>query len=86
DAEKVKDVRQVYFVFTEAEGVQFDAWKFEENTTVGINAIENGTQTTIRKYDLSGRLVPTDASHQGIIIEQYVDEQGVKHQRKRVSN
>ncbi len=83
-SESLKGVRQMFFVFTKAENVKFDAWQFEENITDGIDTPKSVSQTPIRKYDLSGRMLPANASHKGIIIEQYVDEKGVRHQQKRI--
>jgi len=86
DPERMKDARQIYFVFTEAEDVQFDAWRFEPNSTDGIATDVTVLQTPVRQYDISGRRVPVSRRHSGIIIEQYIDGQGVTRQRKRINN
>ena len=36
-------------------------------------------------YDLSGRRLTDSNQHQGIVIEQYIDENGVKHSLKVLS-
>jgi arabinoxylan arabinofuranohydrolase len=36
-------------------------------------------------YDLSGRRLSGAQQHRGIVIEQYTDENGVKHSRKVVT-
>ena len=63
-----------------------DAWQFTE---AGAASIENVNTSNVRsqtptRYDLSGRRLTDSQQHQGIVIEQYTDENGVKHCRKLV--
>ena len=81
---KCKGVKQVYFVFTDADGVQFDAWQFEENNPDGIESVVSHPQKPVEKYDLSGRRISNNSAQSGVVIDRYVDEKGVRHSRKHV--
>jgi hypothetical protein len=45
--------------------------------------MECSEAVTTQRYDLSGRKLSGSNNHHGIIIEQYIDKNGVKHSRKR---
>ena len=80
----IKDVKNnLYLVATEATDFYIDAWKFIDSETAGIGTIENSNVVKRQSYDLSGRKLPDSHQHRGIVIEQYTDEKGVKHSRKR---
>ena len=83
DTEKFKNVRNIFIVFPEANNVQFDSWQFTEVQTNGIDETELDENTNTQRYDLSGRRLPNTNNQSGIVIEQYVDKQGVKRSRKR---
>ena len=71
----------VYFVVTSTTTVNVDAWQFTGTETDGISELD--APVTTHPYDLSGRRLPDTKHNRGIIIEQYKDENGVKHSRKR---
>ena len=73
----------VYFVVTEATNAYIDAWQFTEADADGISDMENSQPPIHQSYDLSGRRLPDAKQGRGITIEQYKDENGVKHSRKR---
>ena len=86
DASKFKGVKNNFFVAVrEATDFYVDAWKFSDENSTGIVEIENGTPTKVQRYDLSGRRLSEAQQHRGIVIEQYTDENGVKHSRKTLS-
>jgi arabinoxylan arabinofuranohydrolase len=72
----------LYFVVSEGDDVYVDSWKFHEIGASGIQTIENSKPVQREIYDLSGRRLSEGQSHRGIVIEQYTDENGVKHSRK----
>ena len=80
---KFKGVKEnLYFIVTEAENVYVDTWQFHEIGASGIQTIENSKPIQRKIYDLSGRSLSDGQNHRGIVIEQYTDENGVKHSRK----
>jgi arabinoxylan arabinofuranohydrolase len=72
----------IYFIVTEAENFYVDAWKFLETGSAGIQTLSNSKLSNSQLYDLSGRRLTGAQQHRGIVIEQYTDENGVKHSRK----
>ncbi len=86
DASKFKGVKNNFFVAVrEATDFYVDAWKFSDESSTSIVEIENGTPAKVQRYDLSGRRLSEAPQHRGIVIEQYTDENGVKHSRKILS-
>ena len=80
---KFKGVKEnLYFVATEGTDVYVDAWQFHEIGASGIQTIENCKPVQRKIYDLSGRSLSGVQNHRGIVIEQYIDENGVKRSRK----
>ena len=79
-----KNVHSLYFVFTESNNAQFDSWQFAEYDPTGVFEIETTAHPQAEKqfFDLSGRRLPKDSKHRGLVIEQYTDENGVKKIRK----
>ena len=79
-----KKVHHLYFVFTESTNAQFDSWQFAEYDPTGVFEIETTAHPQAEKqfFDLSGRRLPKDSKHRGLVIEQYTDENGVKKIRK----
>ena len=80
--------KTIYIVATAGTGVYLDAWQATEAGTASIDAtLRNSEKANSDVYDLSGRKVsryPSAAVQQrGIVIEQYTDENGVRHSRKR---
>jgi arabinoxylan arabinofuranohydrolase len=75
----------VFFVFTQADNVQIDAWQFSETDPTAI--ISHSTLLTphsSKHYDLNGRRL-SDANHSGLVIEQYQDANGTTRARKRIN-
>ena len=81
-------VKNVYFVFTEATNVQFDAWqftKFDPNDVTAIKAsAKNVDGNAAKAYDISGRPQANTQRQSGVVIEQYMDANGVKRSHKRL--
>ena len=80
---KFKGVKNnLLLVLTEGEDVYVDAWKFTKEGS-GIDEMESSDPVKTQCYDLSGRKLSDTSNHRGIVIEQYIDKNGVKHSRKR---
>jgi arabinoxylan arabinofuranohydrolase len=54
DANIFKGVKKVFFVFTEASNVKFDAWQFSESLPVGIEEATASSTQQSEAYTLSG--------------------------------
>ena len=81
-----KGEKSVYFVFTAADNVQFDAWQFAELGASGISSHSMTEPATHReRYSLDGRRLSDYHSTNGIVIEQYIDALGKKQVRKQLS-
>ena len=78
---KFQGVKNVFFIVTSADNFYVDAWQFTDAQHDAINEIEDNKSINRQNYDLSGRRLSGSDNH-GIIIEQYTDENGVKHSRK----
>jgi arabinoxylan arabinofuranohydrolase len=81
DPAPFKGVHDVYFVFTAADKVQFDAWQFSAEQTTGIQQVVHPQSSDSKLYDLSGRRINNNTS-KGIVIEQSTDVNGKKQSRK----
>ena len=77
-----RGVKTVYFVFTSATNVQFDAWQFTKQDPDAVALPTSTAPSTVATYDLSGRRLTTLHPRQGIVIEQYIDGNGTKRSRK----
>ena len=75
----------LYLAVTEGDNVYVDAWKFLETGSTAIQELSNSKSSNSQLYDLSGRRLSGAQQHRGIVIEQYTDENGVKHSRKVVT-
>ena len=73
----------LFLVFTEAQGVQFDAWQFYETAPNAISAVPTEATQPSAQYDLNGRRLQ-NANRSGLVIEQYQDVNGITRTRKRV--
>jgi hypothetical protein len=83
--EQFKGVKNnLYFVATESEDVYVDAWQFTEADPSGIQELSNSQLSNSQIYDLSGRRLLGGQQQRGILIEQYIDENGMKRSRKVV--
>ena len=86
DASKFKWTKNLYFNVTSTTGDAYlDAWQFTEMGTDGIQTMENNKPVKRHSYDLSGRRLSNSKQAHGVIIEQTIDANGVKHQRKHLS-
>ena len=83
DATKFQGVKTIFIVAASANDLYVDAWQFTEADPSGIQTIESRQPVQTQTYDLSGRRLSDNHQHRGIVIEQYTDENGVKHSRKR---
>ena len=84
DAAKFKGVKNNLFIaVTSATNFYVDAWQFTEAGSTGISEVSNGQTTKSQSFDLSGRRIDS-RQQRGIVIEQYTDENGVKHTRKHI--
>jgi arabinoxylan arabinofuranohydrolase len=75
----------LYFVVTDATDFYVDAWQFTEMGTDGIQTMEDSKPVKRQSFDLSGRRLSNSKQAHGVIIEQTIDANGVKHQRKHLS-
>lgn len=82
DATLLQGTKTLYFLFTSATDVYWDAWQFTEAETDGIRTIENSIPVKRQSYDLTGRPLSLTSQYRGVIIEETVDANGVKHHRK----
>lgn len=84
DPETFKGTKAYFFlVFTKAENVQFDAWQFFETAPSAISTIPYKATQPFARYDLNGHRL-FGASRSGIVIEQYLDANGMTRTRKRI--
>ena len=83
DATKFQGVKNIYIVATAATDLYLDAWQFTEIDPTGIQTIESSKVGQTQRYDLLGRPITDTQQHRGIVIEQYTDENGIRHSRKR---
>ena len=85
-AAKFKGVKSnILIAVTEATDFYVDAWQFTAYDPTGIEEVVSSQKVKQQRYDLSGRKLSDANNHRGIVIEQYTDENGVKHSRKVVS-
>ena len=81
---KFNGTKSIYIVASSGT-VYFDGWQASDATT-SIQEVENSTSVNnIVRYDLSGRRLSGTSQHHGIVIEQYTDNNGVRHTRKMMS-
>ena len=87
DPEVFKGIlKNVFFIFTESDKAQFDAWQFSKESSSGIASIHDADSQPTARYDLSGHRLTEGTSHHGIVIEQYQDANGTKRIRKRFNS
>ncbi len=75
----------LFLVFTEAQGVQFDAWQFSESDVSAINTVPEDIARPTARYDLNGRRLTNTQNNASIVIEQFIDKNGVKRSIKRAN-
>lgn len=84
DNTKFEGVMNVYFVFTAATNVQFDAWQFTSIETNGIDTIAPATTARRELYSLDGRKLPNGHKSNGVVIERFSNGRGGIVVRKRM--
>ena len=72
-----------FYIVASSGTVYLDAWQATDSQVSRIQTINSGKPVKTQSYDLSGRKLSDSHQHRGIVIEQYTDEKGVKHSRKR---
>ena len=85
DPEVFKGKHNLFFVFTEADKVQFDAWRFSLDSAVGISPIHTAEGHPTGLFDLQGHRLTDGTPYRGVVIEQYQDASGKMRSRKRLS-
>jgi hypothetical protein len=75
----------LYFVVTEGEDIYVDSWQFLETGSTGIPKLSNSKLSNSQLYDLSGRRLSGGQHQRGVLIEQYIDDNGIKRSRKVVA-
>ena len=77
-------LKTMFIIAASGTGVYLDSWQATEAGSTGIHEVEGSKVVKTERYDLSGRRLTNGQQHQGIVIEQYTDENGQKHSRKRM--
>lgn len=83
DPTKFDGQKNIYISVPNGNNVYLDAWQATEAQPEGIQGINSNQTLKTQRYDLSGRRLSDSHQHHGVVIEQYTDEKGVKHSRKR---
>jgi arabinoxylan arabinofuranohydrolase len=85
DPELFKGLKNVFFLFTSADNVMFDAWQFTESGTNAIKGIPETKDVSQRKlFTTDGRRL-SNGHHRGMVIEQVTDAQGTRRTFKRAN-
>lgn len=86
DASRFNGVKKNLFIaIPSATDFYVDAWQFTDSQSSSIQEIENNTHVKVQRYDLSGRRLSDDQQYRGVVIEKYIDEKGMTHSRKVLS-
>ena len=73
----------LFFVVKDATNFNVDAWQFSNDQPSSIHEVNRIVdENNSCFYDLSGRRLSEGQRYSGIVIEQYTDDNGVKHSRK----
>ena len=83
DPTKFDGQKNIYIAVPNGTNVYLDAWQATEAQSEDIQDISSSQSLKTQRYDLSGRRLSDSQQHHGVVIEQYTDENGVKHSRKR---
>ncbi len=87
DASKFQGVKNnLFFVITAGTDIYVDGWQFTEVGADAIQELNGGAQGKRQCFDVSGRKLSDAHQRRGIVIEQYTDENGVRHSRKILDN
>lgn len=77
-------LKTMFIIAASGTGVYLDSWQATEAGSAGIHEVEGSKVVKTERYDLSGRRLTDGQQHQGIVIEQYTDENGRKQSVKRM--
>ncbi len=77
-------LKTMFIIAASGTGVYLDSWQATEAGSAGIHEVEGNKVVKTERYDLSGRRLTDGQQHQGIVIEQYTDENGRKQSVKRM--
>ena len=77
-------LKTMFIIASSGTGVYLDSWQATEAGSAGIHEVEGNKVVKTERYDLSGRRLTDGQQHQGIVIEQYTDENGRKQSVKRM--
>ncbi len=83
DPTKFDGQKNIYIAVPNGTNVYLDAWQATEAQSEDIHDISSSQSLKTQRYDLSGRRLSDNQQHHGVVIEQFTDENGVKHSRKR---
>ncbi len=85
DPEQFKGLKNVFFLFTSADNVMFDAWQFTESGTNAIKGIPQTQDARQRQFFTTDGRRLSDGHHRGMVIEQVTDAQGTRRTFKRAN-
>jgi len=86
DPAKLKNLHNLYFVFTASTNAFFDSWQFAQGVPASIaRPADDDAATVLRSYSVTGQPLP-EGSRRGLVIEQYTDGNGRQHVRKAIRN
>jgi arabinoxylan arabinofuranohydrolase len=83
DASKFNGQKNIFLFIASGTDIYLDAWQFTESQPDAIKTATSSKLVKHQSYDLQGRRLSDTSQHRGIVIEQYIDENGMKHSRKR---
>ena len=83
DASKFNGQKNIFLFIASGTDIYLDAWQFTESQPDAIKTATSSKPVKHQSYDLQGRRLSDTNQHRGIVIEQYIDENGMKHSRKR---
>ena len=83
DASKFNGQKNIFLFIASGTDIYLDAWQFTESQPDAIKTATSSKPVKHQSYDLQGRRLSDTSQHRGIVIEQYIDENGMKHSRKR---
>lgn len=84
DAAKFNGQKNIFLFIASGTDIYLDAWQFTEAQSDAIKTATSSRPVKRQSYDLQGRRLYNTRQHRGIVIEQYTDENGVKHSLKRL--
>ena len=76
-------VHNVYFLFTQAKNVMFDAWQFSNEATAGIPSAQHRSDRSDGMFDMQGRQLTGTKAQRGVVIEAYTGADGKRRAVKK---